>query len=31
MEIKVIENNDNMQDISNGAVRDNLDGGNNEV
>ena len=31
MEIKVIENNDDMQDISNGAVRDNLDGGNNEV
>ena len=31
MEIKVIENDDNMQDISNGAVRDNLDGGNNEV
>ena len=31
MEIKVFENNDNMQDISNGAVRDNLDGGNNEV
>ena len=31
MEIKVIENDENMQDISNGAVRDNLDGGNNEV
>ena len=31
MEIKVFENDDNMQDISNGAVRDNLDGGNNEV
>ena len=31
MEIKVFENNDDMQDISNGAVRDNLDGGNNEV
>ena len=31
MEIKVFENVDNMQDISNGAVRDNLDGGNNEV
>lgn len=31
MEIKVFENDENMQDISNGAVRDNLDGGNNEV
>ena len=31
MEIKVFENNDDMQDISNGAVRDNLEGGNNEV
>ena len=31
MEIKVFENNEDMQDISNGAVRDNLDGGNNEV
>ena len=31
MKIKVFENDDNMQDISNGAVRDNLDGGNNEV
>ena len=31
MEIKVFENNDNMQDISNGAVRDNLEGDNNEV
>ena len=31
MEIKVFENQENMQDISNGAVRDNLDGGNNEV
>ena len=31
MEIKVFENNDDMQDISNGAVRDNLDAGNNEV
>lgn len=31
MEIKVFENVDDMQDISNGAVRDNLDGGNNEV
>lgn len=31
MEIKVFENVDDMQDISNGAVRDNLDGGNDEV
>ena len=31
MEIKVFENDDNMQDISNGAVRDNLEGDNNEV
>ena len=31
MGIKVFENDENMQDISNGAVRDNLDGGNNEV
>ena len=31
MEIKVFENNDDMQDISNGAVRDNLEGDNNEV
>ena len=31
MEIKVIENDENMQDISNGAVRDNLEGDNNEV
>ena len=31
MAIKVFENDDNMQDISNGAVRDNLDGGVNEV
>lgn len=31
MEIKVFENNDNIQDISNGAVRDNLEGDNNEV
>ena len=31
MEIKVIENGENMQDISNGAVRDNLGGDNNEV
>ena len=31
MEIKVFENNDDMQDISNGAVRDNLDGGSDEV
>ena len=31
MEIKVFENDDDMQDITNGAVRDNLDGGNNEV
>ena len=31
MEIKVIENDENMQDISNGAVRDNLDGGSDEV
>ena len=31
MEIKVFENEDNMQDISNGAVRDNLEGDNNEV
>ena len=31
MEIKVFENDDNIQDISNGAVRDNLEGDNNEV
>lgn len=31
MEIKVFENNDNMQDISNGAVRDNLEGASDEV
>lgn len=31
MEIKVIENDENMQDISNGAVRDNLEGDNNEI
>lgn len=31
MEIKVFENDENMQDISNGAVRDNLEGENNEV
>ena len=31
IEIKVFENSDDMQDISNGAVRDNLEGGNNEV
>lgn len=31
MEIKVFENDENMQDISNGAVRDNLEGDNNEV
>ena len=31
MEIKVFENDDDMQDISNGAVRDNLEGDNNEV
>ena len=31
MVIKVFENNDDMQDISNGAVRDNLEGDNNEV
>lgn len=31
MEIKVIENDDNMQDISNGAVRDNLEGASDEV
>lgn len=31
MEIKVFENDDNMQDLSNGAVRDNLEGDNNEV
>ena len=31
MEIKVFENNDDMQDISNGAVRDNLEGDINEV
>lgn len=31
IEIKVIENKENMQDIDNGAVRDNLEGDNNEV
>lgn len=31
MEIKVFENDDNMQDISNGAVRDNLEGASDEV
>ena len=31
MEIKVFENNDDMQDISNGAVRDNLEGASDEV
>ena len=31
MEIKVFENDENMQDISNGAVKDNLEGDNNEV
>ena len=31
VEIKVFENDDYMQDISNGAVKDNLEGDNNEV
>ena len=31
MEIKVFENQENMQDISNGAVRDNLEGASDEV
>ena len=31
MEIKVFENDENMQDISNGAVKDNLEGGSDEV